>query len=58
MGVSKARSISIKKFLGEDLKGSIEIKSGFLTIAVRGYLKCINFNVFLVGKYNIILGIL
>jgi hypothetical protein len=27
-------------------------------MAVRGYFKYINFNVFLVGKYNIILGIL
>lgn len=56
-GVPKARPIPVEGLSGEDLGGSIEIESGFLTMAVRGHLERINFNVFPVGKYDIVLGI-
>jgi hypothetical protein len=37
---------------------SITTKSGTVPIVVLGYIKCLNFNIILIGWYDVVLGIL
>ena len=57
LGIKKAMPEPISGLNNEDLGDYLTDKLGFIPMAVMDYLKSINFNMTLLGQYNIILGI-